>query len=99
MSKKTYDKIADGLKDAIKIARGTADPSAYRVRVPTSINVQKIRKRLGMSQAEFAARFGIAPGTLRDWEQRRKTPDGAARVLLMVIEKEPKAVMRALAAA
>ena len=99
MSKKAYEKIAAGLKEAIKIARGTADPATYRVHVPSSIDVRKIRKRLGMSQTEFAARFGIAPGTLRDWEQRRKTPDGAARVLLMVIDKEPKAVLRALKAA
>jgi len=85
--------------EAIAIARGTADPATYRVHVPSSIDVRRIRRRLGMSQTEFAARFGIAPGTLRDWEQRRKTPDGAARVLLMVIDKEPKAVLRALAAA
>jgi putative transcriptional regulator len=46
-----------------------------------------------------AARFGILPATLRDWEQNRRHPDGAARVLLMVIDKEPDAVTRALALA
>ena len=50
-----------------------------------------------MSQNGFAARFGILPSTLRDWEQNRRHPDGAARVLLMVIDKEPDAVFRALA--
>jgi putative transcriptional regulator len=49
-----------------------------------------------MSQNAFAARFGILPSTLRDWEQNRRHPDGAARVLLMVIDKEPDAVTRAL---
>jgi len=52
-----------------------------------------------MSQNAFAARFGILPSTLRDWEQNRRHPDGAARVLLMVIDKEPDAVTRALAPA
>jgi putative transcriptional regulator len=52
-----------------------------------------------MSQNAFAARFGILPSTLRDWEQNRRQPDGAARVLLMVIDKEPDAVTRALTAA
>jgi putative transcriptional regulator len=96
MSKKAFDKIAAGLNDAIAIARGKADPKSYRVHVPADIDVGRIRRRLKLSQSEFAARFGIAPGTLRDWEQRRKQPLGAARVLLMVIDKEPAAVERAL---
>jgi putative transcriptional regulator len=45
-----------------------------------------------MSQNAFAARFGILPSTLRDWEQNRCHPDGATRVLLMVIDKKPDAV-------
>jgi putative transcriptional regulator len=69
------------------------------VNVPAEINVQGIRRRLKLSQNEFASRFGIAPGTLRDWEQGRKRPEGPARVLLMVIARDPKAVTRALEAA
>ena len=52
---------------------------------------------VGSALSSFAARFGILPATLRDWEQNRRHPDGAARVLLMVIDKEPDAVTRALA--
>jgi putative transcriptional regulator len=86
--------------EALAIACGEADPSTYRVhRLPSDIDVQAIRKKLKLSQSAFAARFGISPGTLRDWEQRRKQPDGPARVLLMVIKEEPEAVQRALAAA
>jgi putative transcriptional regulator len=84
-------------KNARAIARDEADPATYRVHIPTDVNVVKIRKKLALSQSEFASRFGIAPGTLRDWEQRRKRPEGAARVLLLVIEREPDAVRRALA--
>ena len=54
--------------------------------------MQAIRKKLKMTQNEFSARFGIPPGTLRDWEQGRRTPEKPARVLLVVIDKEPKAV-------
>ena len=98
MSKKAYDKIAAGLKDAIAIARGEADRASYRVHVPSDVDVGRIRRRLKLSQSEFAARFGIAPGTLRDWEQKRKRPEGPARVLLMVIDREPAAVERAVRA-
>ena len=83
-------------KSARAIARGEADPATYRVHVPTDVDVAGIRKKLELSQSEFAARFGIAPGTLRDWEQKRKQPEGPARVLLIVIDKEPAAVRRAL---
>jgi putative transcriptional regulator len=98
MSKKAFDKIAAGLKDAIAIAHGEADRAGYRVHVPAKVDVARIRRKLKLSQSEFAARFGIAPGTLRDWEQKRKRPEGPARVLLMVIEREPDAVERAVRA-
>ena len=64
--------------------------------VPKQVDVKNIRKRLGLTQAGFAARFGISLGALRDWEQNRRQPEGPARVLLTVIESEPEAVERAL---
>ena len=92
-------KLIRAAKEARAIARGEAKPSSYRIHLPGNVDVQSIRKRLGMSQAEFSTRFGIPPGTLRDWEQGRRIPEGPARVLLKVIETDPKAVERALAAA
>jgi putative transcriptional regulator len=62
------------------------------------VDVAALRKRLGMSQPVFARMFGLSVGTVRDWEQGRCQPDGPARVLLCIIEREPKAVERALAA-
>ncbi len=56
-----------------------------------------IRRTLGMSQEEFAARFHIPIGTLRDWEQGRTEPDQAARAYLTVIARAPDAVQKALA--
>jgi putative transcriptional regulator len=96
MSKKAFDKIAAGLNDAVAIARGEADPKTYRVHVPAEVDVRKIRTRLKLSQAEFSARFGLPVATVRDWEQNRRQPEGPARVLLQVINKEPQAVTRAL---
>ena len=64
--------------------------------------MSKLGKRLikaAKSAQAIAARFGILPSTLRDWEQNRRHPDGAARILLIVIDKEPDAVTRALALA
>ncbi len=49
-------------------------------------------KRMGLSQAEFATKFGLPPATLRNWEQGRARPDAPTRVLLAVIAKHPEAV-------
>jgi putative transcriptional regulator len=60
------------------------------------VNTRRLRERLGMTQEEFAARYRIPVGTLRDWEQRRKFPDAPARAYLLVIDKDPGAVARLL---
>jgi putative transcriptional regulator len=58
---------------------------------------RKVRERSGLSQEAFAQRFGLSLRTIQEWEQRRREPDGPARVLLQVIANEPEAVVRALA--
>jgi putative transcriptional regulator len=98
MTKKAFEMIAAGLEDAIAIAKGEADPSTYRVHAPADIDVLKIRRALGLTREAFAMRFGLELGTVRDWEQRKRKPEGPARVLLAVIKKEPDAVTRSLAA-
>jgi putative transcriptional regulator len=62
------------------------------------VNVKALRRRLGMSQAQFAATFGLELDAIRNWEQGRRRPEGAARAYLKVIEREPDAVRRALVA-
>lgn len=59
--------------------------------------VRVIRRALKLSQEEFAQRYGISVGTLRDWEQNRSTPDLAAQAYLKVIAHEPEMVRKALA--
>jgi len=60
--------------------------------------LRALRERLGLSQGGFAERFGINVRTLQDWEQGRRAPDQVARSYLAVIEKEPEAAARAIAA-
>ena len=81
--------------EALAIAKGEMEPAS--IYVPPEIDVAAIRKRLGLSQAKFAKRFGLSAATVRDWEQRRRSPDRTARTLLRVIDKNPEAVEQALA--
>ena len=59
-------------------------------------DVPAIRARTGLSQAEFARSIGVKKATLLNWEQKRRVPDGPARVLLALIDKEPGIVQRVL---
>jgi putative transcriptional regulator len=58
---------------------------------------RKVREYLGLSQEEFAQRFGLSLRTIQAWEERRQKPSGPARLLLRIIASEPEAVDRALA--
>ncbi len=69
----------------------------YTVTVPGDIDVKKVRAKLKMSQGEFSLHYGFKPATIRDWEQGRRKPDRAARILLTVIDKEPDVIERVLA--
>lgn len=91
-------RIIRGLRAAVSHATGErVNVKETVVQVPNSIDVRAIRERLGITQKEFAMRFGFSIGTLRHWEQGQRYPEGSARVLLKVIEHEPSAVERALA--
>jgi len=98
MAKKNFERIMEGLNDAAAIAEGRADPTTFRLHPPGAVDVRGIRRSQGLTQAEFAARYGFTLGRLRDWEQGRTEPDPTSRILLKVIEKEPGAITRALEA-
>ena len=85
------------MEEAVQIIAGEVAPSrGYHPVVVPDVDVRAARQRLGMTQPAFAAKFGVALPTLRKWEQGQRRPDGPARVLLRVIEREPEAVRRAL---
>ena len=90
------DSIRRGLEEAVAYARGEAKENAFRVHVPAVIDVRAIRTKLGMTQEEFSARFGFSVNTLRHWEQGKRQPEGATRAYLLVIDRAPKAVQKAL---
>jgi putative transcriptional regulator len=83
-----------------EIARNVAsDPDAAPIlseAETAAALTRSVRKRLGISQAEFSARYHVPIGTLRDWEQNRKQPDAPALAYLRVIAREPKLEARAL---
>ena len=91
---KAFDSIKQGLNEAISHARGEA--SEVRIYEPKSVDVAALRRRIGMTQEQFAARFGFSVATLRHWERGDRKPRGPALVLLNVIDRNPAAAMQAL---
>lgn len=91
-----FTEIMAGLNDAINHAKG--NPSKVIEHKPKSLDVKGIRQKTGMSQQKFCKTFGISLGTLRHWEQGLRHPRGPARVLLQVMDKNPTAVIQAIAA-
>jgi putative transcriptional regulator len=96
MGKKAFEAIAAGLRDALAYSQGDKPKGRMRrVRVP-DVDVGMMRGKLGLSQEDFAAAFGVSVATVRNWEQGRRQPHGPARVLLAVIDKAPGTVLEAL---
>lgn len=92
---KAFESIAQGLQEAIALHEGK--PVAAQTYRPEEIDVAGLRRNLGLTQTEFAAKFCISLGTLRHWERGDRKPHGPALALLHVVAKEPQAVLRALA--
>jgi putative transcriptional regulator len=94
MSNEAFSKIARGLREALAHASG--EKTGAVVHEPKDIDVDAIRKKTALSQDDFARTFGVSLGTLRNWEQGRRAPDGPARVLLTLIDRDPVAVLKTL---
>ena len=109
MRKKRNEKIdvgaelIQGMENAIAHIRGLKPARRIHTfavaEVPRRIDVAATRRRLRMSQAEFAARFGFSVRNIQNWEQGLRQPEGSARAYLLVIARNPKAVEKALASA
>lgn len=95
MKEKMFNELLESVKQAGQIRKGQRKPS-HRM-VIEEPDVVKIRKKYDMNQQEFAALLGISVGTLRNWEQGRRKPQGPAKVLLIIAEKKPKAILDSLA--
>lgn len=94
----------DGLSDGALEAAARADldnlpaSASMGARAGAAHTVRRVRAGTGLSQARFAARYGFSAAAVRDWEQGRRTPEASTLCYLRVIEHEPQAVKRALAA-
>jgi len=89
-------RILQSAQEALAIAKGEMEANEYAVHIPDDIDVRGIREKLGMTQARFAHIFGFKLSTLRNWEQRKRTPEGPTRAYLMVIDRESETVRRVL---
>lgn len=93
----------DAMSDEEIMAAALSDPEAQPLtpgqlaKMRRVSRVKVLRQRLGMTQEAFAQAFHLPITTLRDWEQRRSTPDAPARALLLAIERDPEAMKRLLA--
>jgi putative transcriptional regulator len=92
-----FSSIKRGLAQAIAHAQGSK-VDGIRIHQPKQVDVKALRLRIGMTQEEFAARFGVSIATLRHWERGDRSPQGPALVLLNVISHNPAVVIQALAA-
>ena len=93
MAKRDFAKeLIQGLEEARAWKRGEVQLRSFAVELPKAADVPVIRKELGYSQEEFASAMGVSVGTLRNWEQARREPQGPARALLMVARKNPGVV-------
>ncbi len=92
---KAGEMVLAGLKDALAHAKGEAVPGLV-VHVPPAVDVAAVRRMTGLTQGVFASRIGVKLATLRNWEQKRRDPEGPALVLLAMLARDPKIVERTL---
>ncbi|GGA78321.1 transcriptional regulator [Brucella endophytica] len=93
MSKHVFDQIAEGLNEALAVARGG---KPFRLHIPAEIDVKSIRAKTGLSQRDFASTFGFGLDQLKQWEQGRSRPVQAHRAYLLLINARPLEMLEAL---
>jgi putative transcriptional regulator len=94
MNDKDFQQLSESIRQAGEIRKGIREPS--RVFVHPDPDVKGIRERLGLSQSRFAAIIGVSVRTVQNWEQGRREPEGPAKALLRVVDRNPTAVLEAL---
>jgi putative transcriptional regulator len=95
-----YDQLLSGLTEVLADPGGKLAPDLHLVpplpHVPEKIDVAAIRRKTGLSQPAFAAQIGVPVATIRNWEQGHRSPQGPARVLLALLERNPRIVEETL---
>lgn len=96
MKKELFAELVESIEEAGKIRKGVVKPSrTFRYR---PVDIKRIRNRLHVSQSQFSLMIGVSRSTLQNWEQGRREPEGPAKALLRVVDKQPQAVLEALKA-
>lgn len=91
------NEIIQGMTDAIEYIRGKNNSAiVHKVEIPNEIDVRAIREKLKLSRKEFADSFGFSPRTLQHWEQGDRSPHGSAKVLLVLLQREPAMIAKIL---
>lgn len=94
MEKNLFNRLVESMTQMDEIERGERPPSReFHV---DAVKVKLIRQATGLSQTRFAKAIDVAVGTLQNWEQGRREPEGPARALLRAIHNDPKNVLAAL---
>ena len=96
MKKELFSELIESVEEAGMIRKGIAKPS--RVFSYSPVDIKRIRKRLHVSQSQFALMIGVSKSTLQNWEQGRREPEGPAKALLRIVDKQPDAVLQSLKA-
>ena len=89
-----FDGLIEGLKSVAAYERGERE--GFVTHVPPSVDVRSIRNQRGQTQDAFARTYGFSVASVRDWEQGRRQPERAARILLAMIAHAPEAVERVM---
>ena len=87
MDKQLFDGLVTSLNQALAITKGELEPSrTFTYEIP---DIKAIRKKTGLTQAQFAQKLQISPRTLQNWEQGHRNPTGPAITLMKLLDKQP----------
>jgi putative transcriptional regulator len=92
--KKVFDELMSGLDDVEAFLQGKRE--GFQVHAPEEVDVKHIRKCLNLTQEKFSDIFGFSLDSIKNWETGSRKPEAAARTLLVVIHKNPVAVLSAI---
>jgi putative transcriptional regulator len=91
------DELIQSMEESVEyMHRKKTKVAVHKVEIPDKIDVKSIRKNLNLSRPEFANQFGFSPRTLQHWEQGSRSPAGAAKVLLILLQREPETIEKIL---
>lgn len=91
MNRESFEELLTSVREGAAILRGDKNPSrSFEI---GRQDIKAVRERLNLSQREFAALLGISTDNLQNWEQGRRKPRGAAKILIRVAEKHPEAIL------